>query len=64
LKLRRGIRGLELIDIGEEGGDLIAGLGEVIGHGGVLLVAALDLGLEVRDGAVDVADGAGFLGAG
>lgn len=60
LALRVG--GLELVDGGEEGGDLVAGLGNVLGQGGVLLLAALDLRFQVFDRAVDGADAAGFVG--
>jgi hypothetical protein len=61
-ELGLGVGGLEVVDGGEEVGDLVAGFGDVVGELGVLFLAALDLRFEVFDGAVDGADGAGFVG--
>ena len=55
---------MQLFDCGKEATDAVAGFGNVVGKLGVYLFAALDLGLEVFNGAVDVADGARFGGAG
>lgn len=62
-ELGRGVGGLEFVDGLEEAFDFVAGLVEVVLEHLRGLVAALDLGLEVFDGAVDVADAAGFCGA-
>jgi hypothetical protein len=55
-----GIGGLEFVDRGEEIADLVTGFVDVFGEQGDGFVAALDLGLEVADCAVDIADAAGF----
>lgn len=62
LELVGGIRRLEIVDRLEEPLDLLAGLGDVVRELSVCLVAAVDLRLQVADGAIDVADGAGGFG--
>jgi hypothetical protein len=63
-ELVRRVGGLQLVDGGEEVGDLVARFGDVVGERGVLFLATLDLLREVAHGAVDGADAAGFGGAG
>ena len=55
---------MQLFDCGEEAADAVARFGNVVGELGVYFFAALDLRLKIFDCAVDVADGAGFGGAG
>lgn len=54
------VRGLQFVDGGEEAFYSVAGFVEVFGEELGAFVSALDLGLEIADCAVDVADVAGF----
>lgn len=56
LQLIGRVAALQFIDGSQEPLDLIAGLGNIVGELRVDSVAAVDLHLEVFDGAVDVAD--------
>lgn len=59
-----GVAGLEFVDRLEETFDFIAGFVEVVGEHLCRFIATFDLGLQVLDRAVDVADAAGLGRAG
>jgi hypothetical protein len=50
---------LQLIDGGEQIGDLVAGLVKILRDRRILLFAAFDLRLQILDCAIDIADGTG-----
>ena len=62
LQLGFGVALLELVDVYEESFDLVPSLVDVVIELSVHLVASIDLGLEILDGAINVAQRA-LLGA-